>query len=174
MTKIASSRDKTILFTPAKTLCLPLFLVCTTLFISACSPLLTNGGSPVYVPSEQQAPQQTPTKKAPPAKIIAPAKTKVNPAQKAVTSLLQEAWQQHRAGNHQLSISITERAQRLDARRAEIYLLLARNYFTMGQHKLAQQLSQRGLSFSQNDKVIRQRLKNLLSEIQTSLLRPRY
>ena len=139
---------------------------CIVLIASACSPFPTNNSSPVYkpVPAPQTKPKITPQKPRP--KIIAPAKASAKPAEKAVNSLLKEAWKQYHMANFQRAISIAERAQRLDPRRAENYLLMASSYFALGQNTRAEQLAQRGLSLSLNEKVIRRRLQNLLAKIQ--------
>ncbi len=133
---------------------------------SACAPLQTSTGAPAPIESRQPG-KIRPVEKADesPAKKIAPARQAVSPAQKAVSSLLQQGWGYYRVGNYERSIAIAERAQRLDPQRAEIYLLLAKSYFAQGKSEVAEQLSQRGLSFSQNDVVIRRQLQSLLAQI---------
>ena len=133
---------------------------------SACAPLQTSTGAPAPIESRQPG-KIRPVEKADesPAKKIAPARQAVSPAQKAVSSLLQQGWGYYRVGNYERSIAIAERAQRLDSQRAEIYLLLAKSYFAQGKSEVAEQLSQRGLSFSQSDVVIRRQLQDLLAQI---------
>lgn len=133
---------------------------------TACAPLQTTTGA--GTPAEQGQPEQispaaSPEEQVP--KKIAPAQHAVNPAQRAVTSLLKEGWAYYRIENHERSIAIAERAQRLDPQRAEVYLLLAKSYFAIGQPQLAEQLGQRGLLLSQNDATIRRKLQLLLDEI---------
>jgi len=141
------------------------------LVTSACAPLQTSTSAPAPVESRQpgqirpvEKPDQSPAKK------IAPARQTVSPAQKAVSSLLQESWSYYRVGNYERAIAIAERAQRLDPQRAEVYLLLANSYFVQGKNGLAEQLGQRGLSFSQSDATIRRKLQSLLAQIRGAVL----
>jgi len=146
---------------------------------AACAPLQvpTGPGAPVgsarpvgvdgasQQPKAGGAEEQESSRTAP--KAILPAHPVINPAQAAVSSLLQEAWGYYRAANYQRAIAIAERAQRLDAQRGEVYLVLASNYFALGQYHLAEQLSQRGLSFSQHDLTLRRKLQNLIQKIRS-------
>ena len=137
-----------------------------TLAASACAPLQTSTSAPAPVESRQPgqaSPVGAPSEAAP--KKIAPARQTSSPAQKAVSSLLQEGWANYRIENYPRAMAIAERAQRLDPQRAEIYLLLAKSYFAQGKSEVAEQLSQRGLSFSQSDVVIRRQLQGLLAQI---------
>ena len=146
----------------------PLSVAAIVVATSACAPLQTTTGS--AAPIESRQPEQTiPVVKpqAPAPKKIVPARQTASPAQSAVTSLLKEGWGYYRIENYELSIAIAERAQRLDPQRAEVYLLLAKSYFAIGQRQLAEQLSQRGLLFSQNDATIRRQLQSLLKDIRT-------
>ncbi|MBQ0721273.1 MAG: tetratricopeptide repeat protein [Gammaproteobacteria bacterium] len=149
----------------------PLAVATIVLATSACAPLLTSPGPSVPVESRQPG-SASPAEKQSEAepKKIAPARQTVSPAQRAVSSLLQEGWGYYRQENYQRSIAIAERAQRLDPQRAEVYLLLARSYFAQGQSGLAEQLGQRGLSFSQNDIGIRRQLQSLLAQIHAAVL----
>ena len=144
-----------------------LLLVATmTLVTSACAPLQTSTSAPAPVDSRQPgqaSPVEKPSQAAP--KKIAPAQQTSSPAQKAVSSLLQEGWAYYRVENYPRAMAIAERAQRLDPQRAEVYLLLASSNFAQGKQGLAEQLAQRGLSFSQSDAVIRRKLQSLLAQI---------
>ncbi|MEZ0121306.1 MAG: tetratricopeptide repeat protein [Candidatus Reddybacter sp.] len=126
----------------------------------------TTTGSAAPIESRQPG-QVSPAEESrePALKKIVPARQTMSPAQRAVTSLLKEGWGYYRIENHERSIAIAERAQRLDPQRAEVYLLLAESYFAIGQLQLAEQLSQRGLLLSQNDATIRRKLQRLLDEI---------
>jgi len=148
------------------------FAVATLVLVtSACAPLQTTTGSGAPVESRQPGqarPAEKPQQRAP--TTIAPARQAVSPAQKAVSSLLQEGWGYYEAGNNERAIAIAERAQRLDPQRAEVYLLLASSYFAQSKRGVAEQLAQRGLSFSQNDVTIRGQLQSLLAEIRGAVL----
>jgi len=136
------------------------------LVTGACAPLQTSTSAPAPVESRQPGqirPVENPYDASP--KKIAPARQAVSPAQKAVSSLLKEGWTYYRVGNYERAIAIAERAQRLDPQRAEVYLLLANSYFAQGKNGLAEQLGQRGLSFSQSDATIRRKLQSLLAQI---------
>jgi tetratricopeptide (TPR) repeat protein len=141
------------------------------LVTSACAPLQTSTSAPAPVESRQSGqarPVDKPNQAAP--KKIAPAQQTSSPAQKAVSSLLQEGWTYYRVENYQRSMAIAERAQRLDPQRAEVYLLLASSNFAQGKRGLAEQLAQRGLSFSQSDATIRRKLQSLLAQIHSAVL----
>ncbi|OUS17399.1 hypothetical protein A9Q88_03955 [Gammaproteobacteria bacterium 50_400_T64] len=154
-----------------------LIIVALVVATSACAPLQTSSGpaAPVDSRSAPASPgfpgtaETEPVEKTSPKKI-APAEQVASPAHKAVSALLQEGWSYYRAENYDRSIAIAERAQRLNPRRAEVYLLLAKSYFASGQSQLAEQLSQRGLSFSQSDVTIRRKLQRLLVQIRGAVL----
>ncbi len=149
----------------------PLAVATIILLTSACAPLQTPTGTTAPAESRQPgraSPAEQQEELAP--KKIAPARQTVSPAQKAVSSLLQEGWGYYRVENHERSIAIAERAQRLDPQRAEVYLLLASSYFAQGKKGLAEQLGQRGLSFSQSDATIRRKLQSLLAQIRGAIL----
>jgi len=144
----------------------PLIIATIVSATTACAPLQTTTATGAPVESgqpEQVSPAVNPQEQVP--KTIAPAQHAVNPAQRAVTSLLKEGWAHYRIENHERSIAIAERAQRLDPQRAEVYLLLAKSYHALGRSQLAEQLGQRGVLLSQNDATVRRRLQRLLHEI---------
>ncbi len=140
-----------------------------TLLASACAPLQTSTSAPVESRQSGQArPVAKPDQAA--AKKIAPARQTRSPAQQAVSSLLQDGWTYYRVKNYPRAMAIAERAQRLDPQRAEVYLLLASSDFAQGKRGLAEQLAQRGLSFSQSDATIRRKLQSLLAQIRRAVL----
>jgi len=148
---------------------LPVALI--ALLTSACAPLQTSTGAPAPVESRQPG-KSHPVEKGDESagKKIAPARQVVSPAQQAVSFLLQEGWAYYRVDNYERSIAIAERAQRLDPQRAEIYLLLASSYFAQGKSDVAEQLSRRGLSFSQGDVTIQRQLQSVLAQIRGAVL----
>ena len=149
----------------------PLIVAVMVLSTSACVPLQAPPGSVAPVESRQPgqaSPRENQGELVP--KKIAPARQTVSPAQRAVSALLQEGWGYYRLENFQRSIEIAERAQRLDPRRAEVYLLLASSYFVQNQGVLAEHLAQRGLSLSQGEATIRHQLQVLLVKIHGTVL----
>ncbi len=143
------------------------------LVTSACAPLQPSTSSPAPVesrepgqPSSVEKPSSVPQPSQTTPKHIEPAGQRSRPAQKAVNSLLQEGWAYYRVENYQRAMAIAGRAQRLDPQRAEVYLLLASGNFAQGKYGLAEQLGQRGLSFSQNEAIIQRKLQDLLAQIQ--------
>ena len=149
----------------------PLMIATIVLATSGCAPLQTTTGSAAPIESRQPGQvgpavePQAPAPQVPAPKKIVPAGQTISPAQRAVTSLLKEGWGYYRIESHERSIAIAERAQRLDPQRAEVYLLLAKSYFAIGQLQLAEQLSQRGLLLSQNNAVVQRQLQGLLNDI---------
>ena len=118
-------------------------------------------GSPPYTPPGSQQPD---AQTQPPAEIE-PVQSRSAANHAAIASLLEQAWQYHYDGDYDRSIAVAERAQRLDASYAEIYLLLASNYYALSQLKLAEQLARQGLPLVGNLWDIERRLKQLLVRI---------
>ena len=96
---------------------------------------------------------------------IEPAAPKPSAARLAVGQLLAEGWQLHRQGAYERSNAVAERAMRLDRLEAEIYLLLATNYFQLWNLDVAEQLARQGLPLSSAQSDTKQRLQYLLAQI---------
>lgn len=96
---------------------------------------------------------------------IEPAAPKPSAARLAVGQLLAEGWQLHRQGAYERSNAVAERAMRLDRLEAEIYLLLATNYFQLWNLDAAEQLARQGLPLSSAQSDTKQRLQYLLAQI---------
>lgn len=118
-------------------------------------------GSPPYTPPGTQQPGADPSQPA----DIEPVQSRSAANNAAIASLLEQAWQLHNNGDYDRSIAIAERAQRIDASYAEIYLLLASNYYALSQLRLAEQLARQGLPLVGNLWDIERRLKQLLALI---------
>lgn len=139
-----------------------------------------SGGAPVYLPQPPVMPagsrppvapaervpreEQTPPPVGSPT-VIAPGAQSVSPAQRAVESLLNEAWGHYRNNELDRAIAVAERAQRLDARSPEVYLLLASSYLAQGKQGLAEQFAHRGVNFSPAGSVVRRQLQQLLDQL---------
>ena len=144
----------------------PLAVAAIALVMSACAPLRTPTSPAAPIESRHPGLESTEVRREvlmP--QTIVPDRRVVRPAQKAVNSLLQKGWGHYRLADYKSSIATAERAQRLDPQRAEVYLLLASCYFVQGQGELAEQMAQRGLSFSQDDKGARRQLHSLLGRV---------
>lgn len=148
-----------------------LFTVAVCLFIvSACAPFQPSTyPPPQYPPTSSPAPGQPVPKPVPeptPKPVeIEPSEGQAGQSNQAVQSLLDQAWQLHHSRDFDRSIAVAERAQRLNAGIAEIYLVLASNYFAKGELKFAEQLAKQGLPLVGNQWDIERRLKNLLQLI---------
>ena len=143
--------------------------VSVLLMLAACAPIAPQPPAPVVVP----APPKTgpavppPTKPAPvprvrpaPQPAAPPAPRVISPpvAPDAVSALLQQANSEERAGRHDAAIALGERAQRLDPRSPEVYLVLGRAHLAHGQAAEARQLALKGLALSAGGTEIRQGL----------------
>ena len=87
------------------------------------------------------------------------------PAEKAVENLLDTAWRHYDNDDFDAAIAVAERAQRLDGRSAEVYLVMASSYFLQGKRYVAKQFAQRGLNFSTGGSEINKKLTQLLVEL---------
>lgn len=141
-------------------------LVCGVLLLSACAPMPSVPREPMPgpPPSQTEPPQrhrpERPAERAPIERPERPA-----PAQAAVAGLLKQAWTHYRNGNLDGAIAVAERAQRLDPRNPETYLVLASSYFADARSDMAEQLARRGIAFSAPGTVVRGRLQSLLQQI---------
>lgn len=147
--------------------------------LPACAPMPQSGGAPVYRPQpplipegshppvgeEQRAPREDRKPPVGSPEVIAPSVQAISPAQRAVASLLDEAWGHYRNNELDRAIAVAERAQRLDARSPEVYLLLASSYLAQGKQSLAEQFAHRGMNFSPAGSVVRRQLQQLLDQL---------
>ena len=83
----------------------------------------------------------------------------------AVDKLLLEGWALYDQQRYDASISMAERALRIDRHRSELYQLLSRNYLATLQFQQAEQLARQGLSVSSATDSERSQLQRLLREI---------
>lgn len=147
-------------------------LLILLVILSACVPYPYTKRAPVYEVNRPHSNEASgvdiaPTVRGPEAipMEIVPARAPARPAEKAVENLLETAWRHYRNDDFYGAIAVAERAQRLDGRSAEVYLVLAASYFSQGKAYAAKQFAQRGLSFSAGGSDINKKLVQLLAEL---------
>ncbi|MFT7267469.1 MAG: Tfp pilus assembly protein PilF [Porticoccus sp.] len=131
-------------------------VICTLSFflVAACTPVTSSGGRP---PSSDQA--------------ITPNSPITDPASKnAVIKLLEDAWRYNRERQHDRSNTVAERAMRINHSEAEIYLVMASNYFSLGQFSLAEQVASRGLPLASDNKLTKKNLNQLLVLVRAKII----
>ncbi len=145
------------------------------LVLAACAPMSSQPPAPVIVPTPPKTgPALPPPAKPAPVPEVRPAPRPVIPppprvipppvAPDAVSALLQQANSEERAGRHDAAIALGERAQRLDPRAPEVYLVLGRAHLARGQTAEARQLALKGLALSAGGSEVRQGLETLLRD----------
>ncbi|MEJ6612978.1 MAG: hypothetical protein QNL64_06790 [Porticoccus sp.] len=122
--------------------------------VAACTPVTSPGGR---LPSPDQA--ITPNN---PIKDLA--------SKDAVITLLKDAWQYNRERQYDRSNTVAERAMRINHSEAEIYLIMASNYFSLGRFSLAEQLASKGLPLAVDNKLIQKNLNQLLVLVRTEII----
>jgi len=83
----------------------------------------------------------------------------------AAAGLIAQGWRQHNANNHEVALSIAERAQRIEPRNPEVYLLMASAQFDLYRLDSAEQLARRGLSLSRSGTRVNGQLQRLLKRV---------
>lgn len=121
-------------------------------------PLPPVGSSPPPPPSE---PSATPEPRRPDSSEQEPAA-----AESAIAGLIAQGWRLHSASNYQGALGIAERAQRIEPRNPEVYLLMASAQFGLYRLDVAEQLARRGLSLSRSGTLVNGQLQGLLGRIQ--------
>ncbi len=146
------------------------------LLLAACAPLYTPPSPPIHAPPSEPLPPSDPDNAPYPVPDttseeerapahVAPLERSSGSAGKAVESLLEEAWQHYHRNDFERAIVVAERAQRLDPRAAEVYLVLASAYLGQGKEQLAGQFARRGINYSVAGSVLRQRLQAVLASL---------
>lgn len=132
------------------------------LVLAACAPLAPGPGAPVDEPPEAVPAEPAPPVEAPPPPVR-PAPPPV--AADAVAALVGDARRAASAGRHDAAVALAERAQRLDPRAPEPYLVLARAHQALGRTALARQFALRGLASSPPGSGVRADLEALLRRL---------
>ena len=107
-----------------------------------------------YPDKPRPADQPSPT-------AIEPIVSRPQVAPDAVASLLGKARDAHHDHRYDTAIAFAERAQRIDSRHPEVYLVLGNSYFAKEQYALAQQMALKGIAFSSNGTSVRRALEIL-------------
>lgn len=136
------------------------------LALAACAPLVPGPDAPVGErpeaapappPAEPEAPVEAPSS---PARPVPPPV-----AADAVATLVGDARRAAAEGRHEAAVALAERAQRLDPRAPEPYLVLARAHQALGRAAQARQLALRGLASSPPGSGVRADLEALLGAL---------
>lgn len=143
-----------------KTLQTAFALSLLALALSACAPM-TPAPTTTSRPEESGPPPQT-GERLPQAPATPVPK---QPAHSAVSSLLEQGWSHYQRENYPAALTSAERAQRIDPRSPEVYLLMASTQFSLYRLSLAEQLARRGLALAPTGTVIRGQLQSLLAKI---------
>jgi len=148
------------------------FIVSAVLVLSACAPLPTaespGTASPTPKPRSSEPAPVTDRPLSPGVPESRPAPRTAEPpapTHAAVAGLLEQAWRRYENGDNDAAIAIAERAQRLDPRNPEAYLILASSYLAQAENTLAEQLARRGIALSAAGSNVRRRLQQLLDHL---------
>lgn len=138
------------------------------LLLAACAPLSPGPRAPVEegpavsAPPPPPGPAPRPVEPAP-APPPRPAPPPVAPD--AVGALVAEARAAAAAGHHDAAAALAERAQRIDPRAPEPYLVLARAHQARGQTAQARQFALKGIASSRAGSPVRAELEALLRSL---------
>lgn len=139
-----------------------------SLLLAACAPL-TGPGAPVEEHPRAAPPPPPPPTVAPPPPVPPPApppRPAPPPvAPDAVAALVAEARGEAEAGRHDAAAALAERAQRIDPRAPEPYLVLARAHQARGQTAQARQFALKGIASSRAGTPVRAELEALLRRL---------
>lgn len=125
------------------------------------APIEEVGGS---VP-RQQVPIVEPDSSGVPVAIV-PGEANSTKTERAVTGLLDNGWNLYSQQRYDASISVAERALRIDRYQADIYLLLAHNYLALSQPGRAEQFAKQGLTVTDKSSGSYNQLQDILTDIQ--------
>jgi hypothetical protein len=134
------------------------------LALAACAPLGPGPGAPV---DERPAAAPPPAEPGPPLEAPPSPERPAPPpvAADAVAALIGDARRAAAEGRHETALALAERAQRLDPRAPEPYLVLARAHQALGRTAQARQLALRGLASSPPGSQVRADLEALLRRL---------
>lgn len=154
-----------------RTALLRLSFVAATLLVAACAPI-SQPPAPTTdrwpTPPPQQPEPQRPIPKAPPKPTDGINSNDVQKPSAAVQSLLNQGWSHYRREDYPGALAYAERAQRIDARTPDIYLLMASAQFALYRMSVAEQLARKGLAISASGSPVYRQLQDLLAQITAS------
>ncbi len=155
-----------------KTALLRLSFVALTLLAAACAPMSQPPAPsterwPTPPPRQPEQPQR-PAPKAPPKPTDGINSSDVQKPSAAVQSLLNQGWSHYRREDYPGALAYAERAQRIDARTPDIYLLMASAQFALYRMGVAEQLARKGLAISASGSPVYRQLQDLLARIAAS------
>lgn len=133
--------------------------------LAACAPMKpapTVSSVPELPPP---APEDTGSQAAKPVPPSPPAPPPEPQPAPAVSALLNQGWAHYRQNNYQGALSVAERAQRIDPRSPEVYLLMASAQFSLYQLAVAEQVARRGLAMAASGTAVSSQLQALLARI---------
>ena len=158
----------------------PVVMLALLSLLSACAPMPQKSGAPIHDATPSVTGKPPPAAKPPSVQqhpppqgsAIVPSENTLKPAQKAVKSLVDEAWDHYQNNEPSRAIAVAERAQRLDARSADVYLVLATSYLALGKQQVAEQFARRGISYSAVGSTVRSQLQQLIEQLSSPLISP--
>ncbi|MEH6544146.1 MAG: hypothetical protein V7721_09405 [Porticoccaceae bacterium] len=152
-------------------------LLALLLILSACTPIYQGPSAPVILmpsppatdPNTYPSPQPQPgpypgAEDKPRPTVIEPIASRPQVAPSAVDSLLDSAWNAYRDTRYDNAVAFAERAQRIDSRRPEVYLILGNCYLAKEQPTQARQMALKGIAFSSSGSATRHKLDSLLAK----------
>ena len=151
----------------------PFVMLVLLSLLPACAPMPQKSGAPIHEATPTVTSEPLPVAEPPaaqqhpplPRSAIAPAENTLKPAQKAVKNLVDEAWGHYQNNDPSRAIAVAERAQRLDVRSADVYLVLASSYLALGKQQVAEQFARRGISYSAAGSAVRSQLQQLIEQL---------
>lgn len=148
-------------------------VILALLLMAGCAPMAPapTGSSTPLPPAASPPPEPSPPDSRPPrdAATIRPDggadAAPQAPAPSAIAGLIAQGWRLHSASDHEGALRIAERAQRIEPRNPEVYLLMASAQFGLYRLDAAEQLARRGLSLSRAGTLVNGQLQGLLGRI---------
>ncbi|MGD9659895.1 MAG: hypothetical protein AB7U63_01350 [Porticoccaceae bacterium] len=138
------------------------FAVLLLIALTACAPMAPVPTETRSPPAPAPQPQDEKVEDTPSA---SPAP---KPSNTAVTSLVNQGWTYYRQNNYEAALGVAGRAQRIDPRSPEVYLLMASARFSLYQLAVAEQLARKGLTLAQGGSAVSRQLQALLAKIAAS------
>ena len=144
--------------------CNGILIVGLVLLMAACAPMTpAPSGEVISRPTETLPPP--PQKPTPESRPSIPEKPPARLPSTAVQSLLDQGWSRYHRKDYEGALGVADRAQRIDARSPQVYLLMASAQLGLYRNAAAEQLVRKGLAFSAPGTRVNQQLQALLGKI---------